>query len=121
MELMLIVGLMTKHVIADYFMQYSWMLKDKATYGGKGGLAHASWHGTLTFVVLELCGIGWPVSLALAIGDTIIHYHIDYVKSNVWKEKGYTSMDQMYWVTHGVDQLLHLLTYVGIIILCQAT
>lgn len=116
MELVLIVGLMTKHVIADYFMQYGWMIKDKGTYGAWGGIAHAKWHGVLTFVVLQLCGIGWPISLGLSIADAIIHYHIDYVKSNVWKSKGYTAVDQMYWVTHGVDQFAHFLTYVGIIL-----
>jgi hypothetical protein len=118
MELALITLLMVKHVIADYFMQYSWMMKDKGTYGAKGGIAHSSWHGTLTFIVLELFSIGWPISLALAIVDAVLHYHIDYVKSNVWKTRGYTPANQMYWVTHGVDQLLHLLTYVAIVALC---
>ena len=54
----------------------------------------------------------------LPIFDGVIHYHVDYVKSNIWKTKGYTPADQMYWVTHGVDQLLHLLTYVAIVALC---
>ena len=116
--LTLIVGLMTKHVIADYFMQYGWMIKDKGTYGAWGGIAHAKWHGALTFIVLQLFGIGWPLSLALGIADAIIHYHVDYVKSNVWKSKGYGPQDQMYWVTHGIDQLAHFMTYIGIIIIC---
>jgi hypothetical protein len=118
MELILLLGLMIKHTIADYFMQYSWMLKDKAIYGGPGGVAHASYHGTLTFVVLELCGIGWPISLALGIADAVIHYHIDYVKSNVWKDYNFGPQDQLYWVTHGVDQFAHFLTYLVIVYLC---
>ena len=118
MTLVLITLLMTKHLIADYFMQYSWMIKDKATYGAKGGLAHAGYHGTLTFVVLELCSMGWPISLALGIADAVLHYHIDYVKSNVWKRKQLGPQDQMYWVTHGVDQFAHFLTYIGIVVIC---
>ena len=117
-ELQLITLLMIKHVVADYFMQYSWMIKDKATYGASGGIHHANWHGVLTFVVLQLCGIGWPFALALGILDAVIHYHIDYVKSNVWKSRGYGPQDQMYWVTHGIDQLAHFMTYIGIILLC---
>ena len=112
----LLTCLMTKHIIADYFMQYSWMMKDKAIYGGPGGVAHASWHGTLTFVVLELFSTGWPISLALGIADAVLHYHIDYVKSNVWKSRGYGPQDRMYWVTHGVDQFAHFLTYIGILL-----
>ena len=36
MELALITGLILKHTIADYFMQYSWMIRDKGTYGAWG-------------------------------------------------------------------------------------
>lgn len=109
---------MVKHTVADYFMQYSWMIKDKGTYGAKGGLAHAGYHGFLTFLVLLTVPCAtWSAIIGFAVADSIIHYHIDYAKSNIWKSKGYTSMDQMFWVTHGVDQLLHLLTYIGIIYL----
>jgi hypothetical protein len=116
MELMLMVGLMTKHVIADYFLQYGWMIKDKGTYGAKGGLAHAGLHGILTLLVLASLGMPLFFSLVLGALDAVLHYHIDYVKSNVWKSRGYTSQDQMFWVTHGVDQFAHFLTYVGIIL-----
>lgn len=105
-----------KHTVADYFMQYSWMIKDKGTYGAKGGVAHATWHGILTNIVLLF--FTDPLTAAFfGTLDAVIHYHIDYAKSNIWKSKGYTSIDQMFWVTHGVDQLLHLLTYIGIIYL----
>ena len=116
MELALMVGLMTKHVIADYFLQYGWMIKDKGTYGAKGGLAHAGVHGVQTFAVLALFNTPLFFSLVLGALDAVIHYHIDYIKSNVWKSRGYTSQDQMFWVTHGVDQFAHFLTYVGIIL-----
>lgn len=118
-ELQLITLLMIKHVVADYFMQYSWMIKDKATYGAFGGTAHASWHGILTGLVLVLCGIPLIFSIALGILDSIIHYHVDYVKSNIWKAKKLGPADQLYWVTHGIDQLAHFLTYVGIILLIE--
>lgn len=117
MELMIITLLMIKHVIADYFMQYSWMIKDKGTYGAKGGIAHAGLHGVFTFMVLVSCGIPALFSFALGALDAVTHYHVDYVKSNFWKSKKLGPADQLYWVTHGVDQLAHFLTYVIIVII----
>ena len=117
MELALITGLILKHTIADYFMQYSWMIRDKGTYGAWGGVPHSIWHAILTGVTLSLFNI-LTFNCNTAIFDGVIHYHVDYVKSNVWKTKGYTSQTQMYWITHGVDPTLHLLTYVAIVALC---
>ena len=109
-SIIVLTGLMIKHTIADYFMQYSWMIKDKATYGAWGGVAHAKLHGLFTFIILLLYVNPLTAFLFGAL-DSIIHYHIDYVKSNAWKTKKLTSNDQMYWVIHGVDQFAHFLTY----------
>lgn len=120
MTLLLVTLFFIKHTIADYFMQYSWMIKDKGTYGAWGGIAHSGYHGLLTFGVLILFISDLLLVIALSIADMLIHYHVDYVKSNFWKEKKLTAMDQAYWVAHGVDQLAHFLTYIGIIyILCE--
>ena len=95
------------------------MIKDKGTYGAWGGIAHSKYHGLLTFVVLLLF-VNPDIAFLFAVLDSIIHYHVDYVKSNFWKSKKLTAMDQQYWIAHGVDQLAHLLTYIGIIyILCE--
>lgn len=119
MTLALITLLIIKHTIADYFMQYSWMIKDKGTYGAWGGIAHSGYHGLLTFVVLLLF-VNPDIAFLFGVLDSIIHYHVDYVKSNFWKSKKLTAMDQQYWIAHGVDQLAHFLTYIGIIyILCE--
>ena len=118
MELVLITALMTKHIIADYFMQYSWMIRDKGTYGAYGGIAHANLHGMFTFWVVWAVGFPAIFAFVMWLLDAAIHYHVDFVKSNVWKSKKLGPMDQLYWVTHGVDQFAHFLTYVLIIILC---
>ena len=116
-----ILGLFTlfalKHLIADYYTQYSWMIRDKATYGAWGGIAHAGWHGILTFFVLEIFGLPFILSLLFGILDSVLHYHIDYVKSNFWKSKNLGPSNQMYWAVHGTDQFLHIMTYVLIILL----
>lgn len=118
MILTLITLLMTKHIIADYFLQFSWMIKDKGTYGAWGGIAHAKVHGLFTFWVLFAVGVPAVFGFLLALLDAVVHYHVDYVKSNFWKSRKLTPMDQAYWVTHGVDQFAHYLTYVAIVILC---
>lgn len=117
MQLLLISLFVIKHTVADYFMQYSWMIRDKGTYGAWGGLAHAGFHGLLTYCIL-LFFINPLYALALSMADSVIHYHVDFVKSNFWKHKNLTAMDQQYWIAHGVDQFLHLFTYIGIIYIC---
>ena len=104
-----------KHTLGDYFLQFSWMYKDKAIYGAKGGIAHAVLHGVLTSLVLFLVNMPPLTYLLLGLVDSIIHYHIDFIKSNIWKEKKLKPTDQTFWVIHGVDQLLHGLTYIFII------
>ena len=47
--------------------------------------------------------------------DYVLHYHIDFVKSNLWKKYNYGPNDQMYWAIHGTDQFLHMMTYVLIL------
>lgn len=108
--------LFTKHILADYFLQRSWMFPDKGIYGAWGGVAHAKIHGLFTFLILLLF---IPPVPALVFGalDSLIHYHIDYIKQHVWKSKKLTSMDNLYWMVHGVDQFLHFLTYVLIVLL----
>ena len=116
MELIAFTLFIIKHTIADYLTQYNWMIKDKATYGAFGGLAHAGWHGVLTSIVVRhITTFSLIPVILFGLIDSIIHYHVDYVKSNVWKSKNYGPNDQMYWVVHGIDQMLHLFTYVFII------
>lgn len=118
MEVLALVTLfLVKHTIADYFLQYGWMIKDKGSYGKWGGIAHAKLHGFFTILILLLF-IDPYYAFLYGVLDSIVHYHVDYVKSNFWKSRNLTAQDQAYWVAHGVDQLLHLLTYIGIIYLC---
>ncbi|MDA8847304.1 DUF3307 domain-containing protein [bacterium] len=111
----LIIGLLTKHMVADYYTQYSWMMRGKGTYGAFGGLAHSGWHGILTLMVLNFLGINFWWALLMGLLDSVVHYHIDYVKTNIWKSRDYTPEDHAYWMIHGTDQFLHLMTYVLIL------
>ena len=110
LEFQLLFWLMTKHIIADYYMQYPWMYKYKGTYGHPGGVAHSVWHGILTNIVLLY--FTDPITAAmLGTLDALIHYHVDYTKSKAWLKYQVTPSDQKYWIIHGTDQLAHGMTY----------
>ena len=109
-EFELLFWLMTKHIIADYDMQYPWMFKHKGKYGHPGGIAHSVWHGILTNIVL-LYFTDPITATMLGILDALIHYHVDYTKSKAWAKYQVTPSDQKYWIIHGTDQLAHGMTY----------
>ena len=108
--------LLGKHIIADYYIQANFMFKAKHEYGSWGGISHAGIHGLFTV----LCFVPFVnVSSALLLGfmDFVIHYHIDYVKSNYSIRYPSQPTEQRYWIVHGTDQLFHILTYVLLVYL----
>lgn len=102
-----------KHFIADFAMQYDYMIRDKGIYGAAGGLHHAATHASWTFLILVSFIHDPNDLLLLPLVDGILHYHIDWAKQQL--NRGLTSADRMFWVWLGADQALHYLTYVGII------
>lgn len=114
-----------KHFVCDFPLQiWPYQYANKKYYGHPGGILHASIHGIGTFLIL-LIPFFQPVLnihptiidiLFLASIDAVIHYHIDWAKMNLNDKYGWkphTSSE--FWILLGVDQLLHSLTYVGII------
>jgi Protein of unknown function (DUF3307) len=109
-------ALMLKHTAADFFLQTPYQYCNKGVYGHPGGLLHAGTHVALTPIVYLLIA---PASLLLAagiaLGEFAIHYHIDWAKERVTKGNNLTPQTAGYWHTLGIDQLLHGLTYLGIV------
>lgn len=102
-----------KHFIADFIMQYDYMVRDKGIYGAGGGLHHAVTHASWTFVILVPFVHTADQLLLLPLADFVIHYHIDWAKQQL--NRGLTAADRKFWIWLGADQALHYLTYVGII------
>ena len=111
-----------KHFICDFPLQvWEYQYANKKIYGHPGGILHAVIHATgsiTVLIILNFLGMSLtPIDiLFLSSLDMVIHYHIDWAKMNLndhfgWKP--HTSSE--FWVLLGVDQLLHYLTYVGII------
>lgn len=102
-----------KHFIADFPLQYQYMVQQKGTYGAVGGLHHAGVHASLTFLVLVPFVDSAVGLILLPLFDFIVHYHVDWAKQQL--NRGLTIKDDRWWTLMGLDQCLHYLTYVGII------
>ena len=114
MEILIISLLMFKHFLGDFVFQMDYMIQQKGSYGMRGGLDHASIHAFLTAVIIWIFVPVLSTVFLVGLIDGIVHYHIDWLKSNMSKE--YTIKDRAFWIWFGMDQLAHYLTYAGITI-----
>ena len=102
-----------KHFIADFLMQFDYMLREKGIYGATGGVHHALLHASFTFLILVFVCTSANMMIGLAAIDFAVHYHVDFYKKQL--NKNLTTADRNFWVLLGLDQALHYLTYIGII------
>lgn len=108
--------LLTKHAIADYYLQSAYITRFKGIYGHPAGFIHSGEHALLTApVFLFLPPATAIVGLAILTAEFFVHYHIDWLKDNVVRRYGWTQADGVYWHAMGLDQLLHGLTYIAIV------
>lgn len=107
--------LFVKHFICDFPLQaYPWMYQNKGSYLHLGGITHALIHGIGTAIVL-VPFIGLAAIIYGAI-DLIVHYHIDWGKMNISKYYDLQpNNSERFWILLGFDQLLHHMTYFGIV------
>jgi hypothetical protein len=110
--LLMILGLQLKHLICDGPLQTLQMVQDKSSYLKPQGLFHAAIHTGGSFLVFWLLGLPFATSLALAVLDGVIHYHVDFFKENLVKQKGWSTNDGPFWWALTADQTLHHMTYV---------
>lgn len=106
--ILLLVLLQIKHFIADFWLQFPYMIEEKGTYWAEGGRHHALVHTAGTFLALAWCGY-IDLAVYLALLDGAIHYHIDWAKMNM--SRRLTPADSAFWTWLGFDQALHQLTY----------
>jgi hypothetical protein len=107
-------ALMVKHIICDGPLQTLAMVKAKSHYGRPLGLLHASIHVGGTFLICLLFGLGLQGAALLALIDGVLHYHVDFTKENLVRQKAWTTTDGPYWWAMTTDQALHHLTYLSL-------
>jgi len=101
--------LMTGHTLADYFLQDSDMIRDKREYGLNTAVFHSGIHAAFTFIVLTFFVNSW-FAIFLAIGNGLVHYHIDWAKAQIDYKYSLDPDSQGFWMLHGTDQFAHFLT-----------
>jgi hypothetical protein len=111
----LLIGLEIKHYIADYFLQPGWILAGKGDFRKIGGYAHAGIHAAFSVVVLLVFGTPPSVVAGLFAAEFVIHYGLDYAKIQYSMGVHVDTRPARFWALHGIDQLLHQLTYAGMI------
>ncbi len=66
-------------------------------------------------------GVPLEMSAFIAIAEFGIHYHTDWLKMNINKYFGWgATTHNEFWVLLGVDQLIHSLTYIGMVYVSTA-
>lgn len=116
--MMILVSLLVKHFVVDFIMQGPYQYLNKGKFGHPGGILHAALHGIATYILFAVImpSSEWAWALAMGGVDAVTHYFIDWGKVNINKKMGWgpTTSEQFWWLV-GFDQLLHQLTYVGIL------
>lgn len=112
--LILLIGLALKHYIADYLLQPRWLLAGKGDFTAIGGYVHAGIHVAGSFAVLLAAGIPLSAALPVLAVEFVVHYAIDFIKFR-WGGAQHETSPRRFWAEHGLDQLLHQLTYVGMV------
>jgi|ERR1041384_7141728 hypothetical protein len=113
--ILLLTLLFIKHFVADFVYQPPYQFMNKGTYGHPGGIVHAGQHTILSLIIL-LFFVSPGIAFALALAEFLIHYHMDWFKMKYNKLKGWgANTHSQFWTLLGLDQLVHSLTYVGMV------
>ena len=116
MVLLAMAYLLVKHAAADFILQTEAQRREKGSYGATGGLTHSLTHIVLTapvFALLPVFAAG--IAAALLAAEFVLHYHIDWAKEQIVRRNDWSSRDTPFWWAIGIDQLLHGLTYIGLV------
>ena len=110
---LLLAGLELKHFIADYLTQTGWMIGGKGNLRAPGGYVHAGIHVLCSAVVLALLQVPALAIVELLAAEFVIHYAFDFAKVYYGSGVDPDQDPQRFWALHGLDQLFHQLTYLG--------
>ena len=112
-----LLALQLKHFLCDFVLQTEYQVRTKGIYGHFGGFIHSGLHILGTIPALAILGAPLGLAAAILAAEFVIHYHTDWTKSRIDKTYQCGMQDQRYWILFGTDQLVHQLTYLGIVTL----
>jgi len=76
---------------------------------------HSFLHALATLPIFILLMPSFGLALAIVAAETFLHYHIDWLKERIMVERNWGVEDRGYWRMFGIDQMLHQMTYIGIV------
>jgi hypothetical protein len=106
-----------KHFVCDFVLQTQYQVRTKGIYGHVGGFIHSGYHMVLSLPALLILQAPLRAIVIIMVGEFLIHYHTDWTKANVDQHFDWGQADARYWNLFGADQLVHQLTYLGIVVL----
>ena len=114
---LILLGLLQiKHMFADFYLQTPFMLINRSVFLHPGRVLHCVIHSASSALIFLVMGVPFGITIGVCIAEFVVHYGIDFGKG-VWSERaGHTPSDASYWRAFGVDQMLHQLTYIGMIL-----
>jgi hypothetical protein len=116
LAVVLLFGFFLKHFVADFCLQTPYMYKNKGNLWHPGGYFHAFIHAYLSLFILFGNHIQAETSFGLVFVEFWIHFLTDWTKVNINKKTGWTATNsEGFWVLLGLDQLIHSLTYLGMV------
>jgi len=104
-----------KHFLCDFVLQTAYLYRNKGIYGHRAGFIHAGLHAGGSLPAILLLSHNPTLILGIVIVELLIHYHVDWLKLHIDKRYRLGINQSLYWAIFGADQLLHQLTYIGIL------
>ena len=112
----LLIVFQLKQLGGDYVLQTGWMVHGKAQPGW-GFIFPLSVHvGVHALTTLAIIYIVNPALWFLALFDFALHFIMDRIKASRNGLGRYNNIEKSsYWISYGIDQMVHHLTHYGII------
>jgi hypothetical protein len=104
-----------KHFVCDFVLQTTSQIRAKGNYLEAGGLVHAGLHMVGSLPALLVLSRNPAMIGLLLVAEFLIHYHTDWGKAQIDRRLRLNDTNSLYWAIFGTDQLIHQLTYVGMI------
>lgn len=114
--LLLLIAFQIKHFLCDFPLQSQYHLRKGHSEGWVLPLlSHCLVHGAGTFLILMW--INPILALILSVLEVGLHFVIDRIKASPEMLGRFAPDNKYFWWSLGLDQMLHHLTYIGIIYL----
>jgi len=106
-----------KHFLCDFVLQTAYLYRNKGIYGHRAGFIHAGLHAGGSLPAILLLSHDSTLILGIMIAALLIHYPVDWLELHIDTRYRLGINQSLYWAIFGADQLLHQLTYIGILAL----